>query len=496
MVTPNPDNHIRLDKMQAGAAAAPTGPILIEGGPGTGKSLTLDARTVQMLQRRESPQAIFRISSSDRTLAAMRTRFPGHALRLTNGVSQQTIDGVRHATIIGLASSCIKYCIEKDSGAAPTYRIWTRRESEEGLRRLLQTNGQDLGVTSDDVPDIIRWSRFHRSKMQYIHPSVPTSDSPPPWHEVMARWNEEKQRQNALDMDDLVPEAIRVIDRYPEMLEDWRRRLQPHFLVDDFQNITETEQRFLQLMVGRGGSISVAADRNQTIGSPWGIDATLLDRFKRENPRLYSFTLVTAYRQTESLYRVSRQLSRQGGMIPLPAPNAGVLHRGQTEEPWLLEFSMSHEGRGPNFILPNFRTRHDDGYGCPWDDMAILCRRQSSIDRLLPALNASRIPYTVLGEDREPGIMHQPGTLTVSTIHASVGRQWGHVHIIDADDDIIPGRVEEQDVDRRMEEKRLFFVAVTRAAESLRVSYSNIGGNGRVSRFLEPVRDHFYFPPL
>ncbi len=493
MVSTNPRNRITLNEMQAQAASALIGPVLIEGGPGTGESLTLDARAVELLLRRVPSVSIFRLNLSVRALAAMRYRFPNRVLRLTEHVSLEAINGVKHFTINGFANAWIKYCMKAASGVDPEYRVMTREGSEEMMRQLVQAKGQTLGATADDVTDIMRWNRFHRSTVQHMLPKVPTPGIPPLWDELIALFNEEKQRQNLLDMDDLVPEAVRVSADYPNFLEDWRTRLRPHLLVDDFQNVTDAEQHFLQLMAGRRGSLALAADSNQAIGSLRGAESRPLERFKRENQGRYSVTLETGYRQSDLLYRISRQLSRQGGMIPLPAPTARVIDRRQAGEALLAEFSMETGEQRATVIVPHMKTLHDRGM--PWNDMAILCRRHSSVDQLLPMLNANRIPYTVLGEDRQQGLTHEPEALTVSTFHASVGRQWEHVHIIDAEDDIIPGRIEE-DVDRAWEEKRLFYVAVTRAAKSLYISYSHTLGTGRMTRFLEPVREHFQFLAL
>ena len=87
------------------------------------------------------------------------------------------------------------------------------------------------------------------------------------------------------------------------------------------------------------------------------------------------------------------------------------------------------------------------------------------------------------------GMRKGPSGLTLSTIHASQGRHWGFVLILDASDDVIPGRLGTLDLSTLAEEERLFYVAVTRAAEALDVAYNSQGGRARVTRFIGPIED-------
>jgi DNA helicase-2/ATP-dependent DNA helicase PcrA len=83
--------------------------------------------------------------------------------------------------------------------------------------------------------------------------------------------------------------------------------------------------------------------------------------------------------------------------------------------------------------------------------------------------------------------------LTLSTVHSSKGLEWGRVFIIGLVDGLFPsGRaLADGDGGDIEEEKRLLYVAVTRAKEELFLSYYNKNGvsersTGRLCRFLEP----------
>jgi DNA helicase-2/ATP-dependent DNA helicase PcrA len=93
--------------------------------------------------------------------------------------------------------------------------------------------------------------------------------------------------------------------------------------------------------------------------------------------------------------------------------------------------------------------------------------------------------------------------LVLSTIHSAKGGEWEVVHVIHAADGMIPSDMATGDPDEVEEERRLFYVALTRARDTLRVTFplryhrSNRGLEDRhwyaqLTRFLPPeVRGRF-----
>ena len=77
------------------------------------------------------------------------------------------------------------------------------------------------------------------------------------------------------------------------------------------------------------------------------------------------------------------------------------------------------------------------------------------------------------------------------TIHASKGLEFDNVFLIGAADGILPSSKEDVDLD---EERRLLYVAVTRAKRKLYVSYpvrsANNSNENKASRFLREAFLH------
>ena len=73
-VSPSETNAFPLDPSQEEAAQAPRGPLLLEAGPGTGKTRTLVGRIVFLLEQRVPPTAILALTFSNRAAEEMRSR--------------------------------------------------------------------------------------------------------------------------------------------------------------------------------------------------------------------------------------------------------------------------------------------------------------------------------------------------------------------------------------------------------------------------------------
>ncbi len=129
------------------------------------------------------------------------------------------------------------------------------------------------------------------------------------------------------------------------------------------------------------------------------------------------------------------------------------------------------------------------------DQLAILARGYDSRDRFLAELTLD--PPSSTSDLAGPPLLDEDW-LTLSTIHSAKGLEWDVVHVIHASDGHIPSDMSTGDPDEIEEERRLLYVALTRARDALVITYPqryyrhHLGRDDRhgyalVSRFLEPL---------
>ena len=123
------------------------------------------------------------------------------------------------------------------------------------------------------------------------------------------------------------------------------------------------------------------------------------------------------------------------------------------------------------YYLPILKRRHHDDYPKRQKDLehfTIITERYKSLDRMLSDMALeppnSSVGDVVVTEGEDEGL------LTLSTIHSAKGLEWHSVFIIWAVEGRFPA-VYNKDDDELEEERRLMYVAATRAKENLFISY-------------------------
>ena len=153
------------------------------------------------------------------------------------------------------------------------------------------------------------------------------------------------------------------------------------------------------------------------------------------------------------------------------------------------------------FLTPVFARRYDAAAARlrDLDQLAALAAGYEARGRFLAELTLD--PPSSTGDLAGPPLLDEDW-LVLSTIHSAKGLEWDVVHVIHAADGMIPSDMATGDDDEIEEERRLLYVAMTRARDALHVYrpmryYRKPKGDphsySQLSRFLEPpaVRSTF-----
>ncbi len=130
------------------------------------------------------------------------------------------------------------------------------------------------------------------------------------------------------------------------------------------------------------------------------------------------------------------------------------------------------------------------------EQFAVLAARYESLERLLAEL---LLAGDVYGMDTMAAA--EPGdVLVLSTVHQAKGLEWSHVYLIRLIEDSFPHRRALEETGGEEEERRIFYVAVSRAMNELTLTYPSTvtrGGYGPMvfatpSRFLTELAGDLY----
>jgi DNA helicase II / ATP-dependent DNA helicase PcrA len=332
-----------------------------------------------------------------------------------------------------------------------------------------------------------------------------------------------RRRRGVLDLDDLLWHCADLLENDPAFATTvrwWHR----HVFVDEAQDMNDAQYRLLRLLVGDEPDLFVVGDPNQSVYGWNGADPALLRRITEEFAGVRVVRLDANHRCSPQVVAAAAAVLGEGqggagGPVSTrgdgPVPTVARLATDAEEATWVARRVWM--ARRP---------------GRRWSSIAVLARTNAQLERIADALRAERVPCRVAGaevspasdvgsgeaEGREPSAgaavgaePHAPGTgdrevddreiddreiddreiddvqrpvalatadgamgnerVVLSTFHRAKGLQWAAVFVVGLSDGLVP-LVTARSRAARDEERRLLYVALTRAEDELTCSWA------------------------
>src|SRR6516162_7588494 len=147
----------------------------------------------------------------------------------------------------------------------------------------------------------------------YLESADPKSERVAHIYEV---YKQELAKSNALDFDDLLLYAVRVLKVSGETRERYNRRYQ-HILVDEYQDTNRPQYELMRLLAGEEHNVCAVGDEDQSIYSWRGADIRNILEFEKDFPEARIIRLEQNYRSTQFILEaasavVSNNVRRKG----------------------------------------------------------------------------------------------------------------------------------------------------------------------------------------
>lgn len=498
-----------LDERQKKAATAVSGPVRITAVAGAGKTRTITRRIAYACAKGVwSPTRAVAVTFSVKAAREMQQR-----------LARLGATDVTCATIHSLALRQLS-AIWRDMVDAPFPELTPH--PADALKRALTAVA---GIPSDQIPprdadDLlaeIDWLKVslipadqYARAAKAAHRTPPAGLSADQMAALADRFEREKANLGQIDFNDILLILIHLIDSNAEVAQRLRRTI-GWLTVDEYQDISPLQHRMIRAWLGKNNTnICVVGDPAQTIYSFNGATSWYLLNFPKEFPSIRAdVRLGQDYRSTGPIVRyANRVLSDSpisGDYLRLHAPDpagAGVDRDSYGTD----ELEAQGVARQIAALISS---------GVSASEIAVLSRINSQLRPIARELDRHEIPY-LTRRNADPSDPEQEdgdrisstsvqkiaeksfkasGTLpsmiqrvTLSTIHAAKGLEWDTVFVIGASDGLIPFSSATTDAQME-EERRLFYVGVTRGRKKVVVSWarrkSASGGRPRrPSRFL------------
>jgi DNA helicase-2/ATP-dependent DNA helicase PcrA len=120
--------------------------------------------------------------------------------------------------------------------------------------------------------------------------------------EVYVEYQRRLGQANAFDFDDLIMRTVELLQRFPEVAENYRRRFR-HVLVDEYQDTNHAQYVLVREFVGTEdpAELCVVGDADQSIYAFRGASIRNIVEFERDYPQATTIMLEQNYRSTQTI---------------------------------------------------------------------------------------------------------------------------------------------------------------------------------------------------
>jgi DNA helicase-2/ATP-dependent DNA helicase PcrA len=278
--------------MQREAVTAPDGPIMVFAGAGSGKTKVLTYRIAYLLLvRRIPPHRIFAATFTNKAAEEMRQRLEALVGKAIDVMWLGTFHAAcarmlrQHGQVIGLPSDFVIY-------------------DEDDQRSLIKAIFKELNIDPDRFSVTAIHAAISDAKTEMVSPEELLEIAETPFQQVVARvyrrYQEALRQSKAVDFDDLLLLALKMLQENPQVADYYQTRFL-HVLVDEYQDVNKPQHELTLLLSAKNRNLFVIGDDDQNIYSWRGSDVRLMLELPKRFPDLQIFTLERNYRSTQTI---------------------------------------------------------------------------------------------------------------------------------------------------------------------------------------------------
>lgn len=367
-----------LNKEQEHAVTCPARTIAVVAGPGTGKTRTLAARILYLLeQRKVKPSEITAVTFTNEAARELKERIQREA------GSRRRIGRLKTGTFHAI---CLAFL--KEQGLV--FSIVDEKEAREIAGEAAKEAG--INITGKKLAAQASMEKSRGLPEEELSPEVKV-------------YNRLLRERELFDFDDLLLETLRLLEG--KAADGWQKSY-AYLFVDEFQDINPLQYRLVKAWNENGRELFVIGDPDQSIYGFRGADARCFARLGDDYPGLETIRLTENYRSTPEI------ISSALHVISGNPGHARTLHANR-EEGAIVRLACAESPMGEAIFVAKEINRLAGGIGMleaheaahdqgerkirAFDDIAVLYRTHQDAELLETCLKREGIPYVVAGRE-------------------------------------------------------------------------------------------------
>jgi DNA helicase-2/ATP-dependent DNA helicase PcrA len=294
-----------LNPQQREAVETTDGPVLILAGAGSGKTRVITFRIAYLIEKMGvMPEAILAMTFTNKAAAEMAERVE----KLVGGLSvAKPVISTFHAFCVRVLRRDIEALRipstapgQPPIGLTKNFVIYDESDQQQVVKGIMRRLGlDDKQLTPRNVLSRISWAKNHMLDPQeiYLQSADPKTEK---IAHIFEEYRKELLKANAMDFDDLLLEAMRLLKSVAAVREYYNRRFQ-YLLVDEYQDTNRPQYELMRLLAGDRHNVCAVGDEDQSIYSWRGADIRNILEFEADFPEAKIVRLEENYRSTQNI---------------------------------------------------------------------------------------------------------------------------------------------------------------------------------------------------
>lgn len=292
-----------LNEEQLAAVTAPDGPALVVAAAGTGKTRTLIYRLAYLVtEKNVEPREVLLLTFTNKAAREMLTRAETLVQRRFNSGYSGTFHSFANRLLRSHADTL---------GFGKDYTILDADDAKKLVRACSEEVGVEkkhfpkpdvllslFGIVSGRMGDL---SATATERFEFTEVDVDQV------LKVHARYQERKRDSNAMDFDDLLTYAHRLLADNERIRAFYQEEFK-YVLVDEYQDTNAIQAELVHMLVKAHGNLMVVGDDFQSIYSWRGADFRNFLNFDRAYPDAKTFKLQINYRSSPEILDVANEV--------------------------------------------------------------------------------------------------------------------------------------------------------------------------------------------
>ncbi len=258
---------------------------------------------------------------------------------------------------------------------------------------------------------------------------------------------------------DQILDTINFFMENPDLIPEFN-----HVLVDEYQDVNAMQEKIIDLL--NPENLFCVGDPRQSIFGWRGSDINFILNFPKKYGNAETITLTKNYRSNNNIVKLMNYSIQSLGLPDLE-------HNFENDKQIILK-KFNDETEEFNFIIEKIKNSNVDN-----SEIFVLARTNRQLNDLSKLLQQNQIPHTIKSEDDS---VLEKNKVVLATIHSIKGMEAELVFVIGANNQNFPCKASDhpiiemikvEEYDKEEEEKRLFYVAISRAKNILYITHTN-----------------------